>query len=43
MEGDIITNNRIKTWDNVRHKQAGGLVLGVSDGNKTSWGWGGTE
>lgn len=36
--GDIITNNRIKTRDNGRNKQAGGLVWGVRDGNNTSQG-----
>lgn len=35
---DIITNNRIKTWDSVHKKQAHGLVWGVNNGNKTSEG-----
>lgn len=33
---DIITNKRIKTWGDVRQKQADGLVWGVSDGNMTT-------
>lgn len=32
MAVEIITNNGIRTWDNVHQRQAGGLVLGVSVG-----------